>query len=121
MSHLVSVPVQVLHVEGVERACRRLGLPAPVVGQQTFYDEQVKEGLLVRLPDWSYAIVIDTQTGKVHYDNFDGLWGKSAHLDSFLQAYAVETAKMTAEAQGYVVSEEQLADGSVHLQVMVTH
>lgn len=121
MSHLVSIPVQVLQPEGIRRACSRLGLEAPVQGQQQFYDGQSKQGIVVKLPDWLYPIVIDPITGEVYHDNFNGAWGEQAKLDQFLQTYAVETAKMTAEAQGYQVSEQLLEDGSVHLQVLVTH
>jgi hypothetical protein len=40
-------------------------------------------------------------------------------LDAFLQAYAVEKAKLEARKQGHSVSEQQLADGSIRVQIAV--
>ena len=75
-------------------------------------------GLLVRLPDWLYPVVLDTATGEVHFDNYDGAWGPQEHLDRFLQAYAVEKAKLEARKKGYSVSEQPLEDGSIRLQIV---
>lgn len=120
MSHLVKVPAQVTQFEGVRRACSRLGIEAPVVGKATIFGQEC-EGTIVKLNGWCYPIVCDLQSGEVHYDNYGGHWGQQEQLDQFLQGYAVETAKMTAEQQGYQVTEELLADGSIGLNVMVTH
>jgi hypothetical protein len=40
-------------------------------------------------------------------------------LDAFLQAYAVEKAKLEARRQGHVVTEQQLSDGSIKLSIQV--
>ena len=48
------------------------------------------------LPGWQYPAVIDTQSGVVRYDNYEGHWGDQQHLDRFLQLYAVEKAKLEA-------------------------
>jgi hypothetical protein len=74
-------------------------------------------GLLVQLPDWQYPAVIDPLSGTVRYDNFDGRWGEQGHLDRFLQAYAVEKAKLEARKKGYAVSEQALGDGSIKVQI----
>ena len=120
MSHLVKVPAQVTQFEGVRRACSRLGLKEPTMGKAGIYSVE-RDGVIVKLEGWLYPIVCDLQSGEVHYDNFDGNWGQPEKLDQFLQSYAVETAKMTAEQQGYQVTEELLADGSIGLNVLVTH
>ena len=75
-------------------------------------------GLLVQLPGWQYPAVIDTKTGEVKYDNFEGHWGDQAHLDRFLQMYAVEKAKLEARKKGFTVSEQSLNDGSIKLQII---
>jgi hypothetical protein len=46
-------------------------------------------------------------------------WGNPQHLDRFLQAYAVERARIEASKQGHRVSEQTLADGSIKLTVQV--
>ena len=54
-------------------ACDRLHLAAPTPGTAHLYAGEAT-GLLVRLPGWTYPVVIDPQTGEVRYDNFEGRW-----------------------------------------------
>ena len=90
---------------------RSLGTAQLFSGQAT--------GLIVRLPDWAYPVVIDTTTGQVHYDNYNGAWGDQAQLDRFLQIYAVEKARIEARKKGHQVTEQTLADGSIKLTIRV--
>ena len=76
-------------------------------------------GLCVQLPGWTYPVVCNLQTGQVQYDNFNGSWGEQAHLNKFLQAYAVEKAKIEARKKGHSVSEARLEDGSIRVTVRV--
>ena len=76
-------------------------------------------GLAVQLPDWQYPVVAELPTGTLKYDNFDGRWGEQKHLDAFLQAYAVERAKIEARRKGHSVTEQPLADGSIKLTINV--
>jgi hypothetical protein len=71
------------------------------------------------LPGWLYHAVIDTDAGTVQYDNDEGCWGDSKHLDDFLQAYAVEKARIEARKHGHSVYEQPLADGSIKLVIQV--
>jgi hypothetical protein len=91
LSHVVSIQSKVHDPAAVAAACQRLGLTAPVQGTTMLFSSEAT-GLMVRLPDWEYPVVIDTLTGTVRYDNFGGHWGDQAHLSRFLQAYAVENA-----------------------------
>jgi hypothetical protein len=100
----------------VAAACARLGLPTPVQGKARLYSDEA-EGLVVQLPGWTYPAVIDTLTGVIHYDNYEGRWGDQAQLGRLLQAYAVERAKLEARKKGYAFSEQQLQDGSIRLQI----
>ena len=74
-------------------------------------------GLLVQLPQWQFPIVIDTASGNVKLDNFQGCWGDQRELEKFMQAYAVEKAKIEARRKGYSVSETALQDGSIKVQL----
>jgi len=65
------------------------------------------------------AVVCETQSGAVKYDNYGGHWGEQKHLNSFLQAYAVEKAKIEARKKGHAVSETRLDDGSIKVTVRV--
>jgi hypothetical protein len=101
----------------VAAACQRLNLAPPRQGTAALYSGEA-EGLIVQLPGWQYPVVIDTLSGVVRYDNFQGYWGHQEHLDRFLQLYAVETAKLEARKKGYPVSEQALQDGSIKVQII---
>ena len=118
MSHIVQIQTEVRDPVAAAAACRRLGLPEPVQGTATLYSGKAT-GLLVRLPGWLYPAVFDTATGQARYDNFECRWGDPAHLGRFLQAYAVEAAKIEARKKGYAATEQTLADGSIKLSINV--
>lgn len=118
MSHIVTVRTQVRDREAVNRACRRLQLVEPVVGDAKVFTA-TKRGLLVRLKDWEFPIVCDLTTGAVEYDNYEGHWGASERLGEFLQSYAVEKASLEARKRGHSVVEEPLDDGSIRLVIGV--
>ncbi len=117
MSHLVTIKTRVHDLVAIAAACQRLGLAQPVQGTAQLYSGEAG-GLLLQLPGWQYHAVIDPQTGVVQYDNYSGAWGEQAQLDRFLQAYAVEVAKLQARKQGYQVSEQTLSDGSIKVQIL---
>ncbi len=119
MSHIVTIQTKVQDPVAITAACARLNLAAPVQGTAKLFSSE-ETGLLVQLPGWQYPTVIDTQTGTVKFDNFQGHWGDQAHLDKFLQMYAVEKAKQEARKKGYTVSEQSLNDGSIKLQMGAT-
>jgi hypothetical protein len=117
MSHIVTIETRVHDPAAVAAACTRLGLAAPVQGTAKLYGGEAT-GLLVQLPGWQYPAVIDTLTGNVRFDNFEGRWGDPQHLDKFVQMYSVEKAKLEARKRGYTVSEQSLQDGSIKVQII---
>ena len=118
MSHIVTIATEARDPEAVAAACRRLGLPAPAHGTATLF-EGPTTGLLVKLPDWLYPVVVDLATGQLRYDNYGGSWGRPEELGRFLQAYALERATLEARKRGHSVVEQPLADGSVKLTISV--
>ena len=116
MSHIVSIHTKLHDPAAVAAACARLGLPAPVQGKAQLFSGEA-EGLVIQLPGWAYPAVIDTLTGVVRYDNYQGRWGAQAELGRLLQAYALEKTKIEARKKGYGFTEQQLEDGSVRLQI----
>ena len=116
MSHIVTIQARLHDPAALAAACRRLGLAEPVQGTAKLYSGEAT-GLLVQLPGWDFPAVIDPATGLVRYDNYEGAWGEQAHLDHFLQAYAVEKAKLEGRKKGYQVTELALADGSIQVQI----
>lgn len=117
MSHIVTIQTRLHDPAAVSAACTRLGLAAPVQSTAKLYNSEAT-GLVVHLPGWQYPAVIDTLTGSVRFDNFNGHWGEQAQLDRFLQMYSVEKAKLEARKMGYAVTEHALENGSIKLQII---
>jgi hypothetical protein len=116
MSHVVTIQTKVHDPAAVAAACQRLNLAAPVPGTARLFSGAAT-GLVVQLPGWQYPVVLDTSTGAVHFDNYNGAWGEQQQLDRFLQLYAVEKAKSEARKRGFAVNEQALQDGSIKVQI----
>lgn len=118
MSHIVTIATEIRDRTALDAACRRQSLPAPKLEATKLFEKEVT-GVAVRLPDWRYPVVCDLSSGRLHYDNYSGRWGRQAHLDRLLQNYAVEKTHLEARRQGYSVVEQELPDGSIKLTVQV--
>lgn len=119
MSHIVTIETQVRDPVAIQAACQRLQLSSPREGQAEFFSGEVVTGWLVLLPEWRYPLVCQTAAGALRYDNYGGQWGSEEHLHAFLQAYAVEKAKLEARKQGHSVVEQTLPNGAIQLTVQV--
>lgn len=118
MSHIVQIQTEVRNPVAIRSACDRLKLPQPTYGTFKLFSGQAT-GLGLELPGWRYPAVCETDSGHIRYDNFRGRWGDPAQLDHFLQAYAVEVAKIEARKKGHTLTEQPLADGSIKLTVQM--
>jgi hypothetical protein len=118
LSHIVQIETQVKDEQAVRAACTRLQLAAPEHKTVRLFNSTVA-GLCVQLPGWQYPVVANLQTGQVQFDNYGGHWGEQKHLNSFLQAYAVEKTRIEARRKGHSVSETRLEDGSIRVTVRV--
>ena len=118
MSHIVTIKTEVRDAEAVMAASKRLGLDEPFHGTVRLFDGE-STGLLVKLPGWAYPVVVNTGTGQVQYDNYNGSWGEQKHLDAFLQSYAICKATIEARKKGHSVYEQPLSDGSIKLTIQV--
>lgn len=116
MSHIVQIKTQIRDASALAAACGRLGLMAPVQGTASLFSGMAS-GLLVQLPGWTYPAVINTASGAIQFDNYQGKWGEQKEMDRLLQAYAVEKARIEARRAGHTVSETVLADGSIKLTI----
>ena len=118
MSHIVEIKTEIRDEQAIRAACVRLQLAAPEHKTCRLFNATVT-GWAVQLPGWNYPVVCETQSGAVKYDNYQGHWGEQKHLNSFLQAYVVEKARIEARKKGHRVSETELEDGSIRVTVHV--
>ncbi|MBX7165137.1 MAG: DUF1257 domain-containing protein [Pirellulales bacterium] len=119
MSHIVTIETQVRDRAAVAAACRRLQLAEPTEECVRLFSGSVT-GLAVRLRDWKFPVVCDLKEGRVHFDNYEGGWGDRRELDRFLQAYAVEKARLEAHRHGHSIVEQRLPDGSIKLTIQLS-
>ena len=118
MSHIVEIKTEVRDEVAVKAACTRLQLPTPEHKTIRLFSATAT-GLCVQLPGWSYPVVANLATGQLQFDNYNGHWGEQARLNAFLQAYAVEKAKIEARKKGHTCSENRLEDGSIKVTIRV--
>ena len=118
MSHIVEIRTEIRDEAAVKAACVRLQLPTPEHKTVRLFNATAT-GLCIQLPNWSYPVVANLVTGQLQYDNYQGHWGEQKHLHSFLQAYAVEKARIEARKKGHAVSETRLQDGSIRVTIRV--
>jgi len=118
LSHIVEIKTEIRDEQAVKAACVRLQLATPEQKAVRLFSTTAR-GLCVQLPGWQYPVVCNLETGAVQYDNYGGNWGEQKHLNSFLQAYAVEKARLEARKKGHSVSETKLEDGSIKVTVRV--
>ena len=118
MSHIVEIKTEVRDEAAVKAACVRLKIPTPEHKTVRLFNATAT-GLCVQLPNWSYPVVANLQTGQLQYDNYNGHWGEQKYLNSFLQGYAVEKAKIEARKKGHMCSETRLEDGSIKVTIRV--
>ncbi len=101
----------------LKRLADRLGLAHPCPTAARVVQRHAHAASACDCPTGSYPVVCDTKTGQVHFDNYGGRWGEQRELDRFLQAYAVEKARIEARKLGHNVSEAQQTDGSIVLTI----
>jgi hypothetical protein len=118
LSHIVEIKTEIRDEQAVRAACIRLQLAPPETKTVRLFSATAT-GLCVQLPGWTYPVVANLQTGSLQFDNYNGHWGEQAKLNQFLQAYAVEKAKIDARRKGHSVSETRLEDGSIRVTVRV--
>jgi hypothetical protein len=118
LSHVVEIKTEVRDEAAVKAACVRLQIPTPEHKTVRLFSATAT-GLCVQLPGWNYPVVCSLATGQVSFDNYNGAWGEQSRLNQFLQAYAVEKAKIEARKKGHTVTETSLQDGSIRVTVRV--
>jgi hypothetical protein len=117
MSHTVKVKsVQITDVSCLEAAIERLGLAKGEQGTHRLFDGTTRKGVAIKLPNWKFPVVIDTEKGEALFDNYNGAWGQEIEIDRLVQAYTVEKTSALAREQGFTdIVNEVDEQGAVHL------
>jgi hypothetical protein len=117
MSHLVTIKTEVRNPKAIERAAARIkGAVQLGHGTHNLGWGNRGEGYGVRLPGMYKPVVFDTKTGNYFCDGDDATVNQH-HVDKFLQLYAAEQIRLTAEQNGQIVEEHALPDGGLKLVV----
>lgn len=115
MSHVVTCKVEMKDEQCLVRAAELLGLEVLPRQEHKLFGGQRATGIGVKLPQWQYPVVVDTETGVAHYDNYNGAWGKQVELDKLVQEYTAQTVIKTAEMEGYLVDRQVAENGDLTL------
>lgn len=113
MSHTVTIETKFRSESALRAACDALELDAPERGEAQFYDRSTHEGTLVRLPGWKYPIVVDDE-GAVHFDNYNGSWGRMETLNNFRQQYSRAVVQETMGGE-WMFEQSDDEDGAIRL------
>ena len=106
MSSTMNVKLEIRDVAALTAAVLRMGGSIDAHGGvYKLFDDTRHKGRAVHLTGWRYPIVVDTETGKVAYDDYHGKWGNVADLNKLKGYYGVEVATRAARAKGYSVRE----------------
>jgi len=116
MSHVMTLKLEVKNPDLFVQVARDLGLEVLGHGQHKLYYSREFTGQAIRLPGWTYPVILDDQ-GQIHYDNYKGHWGDIAQLNELTQRYVAETVMSEARMQGRNVWESVEEDGTLVLTV----
>lgn len=117
MSHTVTSDLELKNRTAMEKAAAAMNAQVLGVGRYNFFSSQAANGLGIQLPGWKYPIVVDLESGKVSFDNYNGSWGSQDELDKFMQHYAKEVACEAAYCNNFTVEEQTLDNGDIELTI----
>jgi hypothetical protein len=99
MSHTVTVQIEFRNKDALVAAVQRLGWRVLGEGTHGLFSTS-ESGLGIQIPGWRYPIVIKGD-GTIALDDYNGQWGNRADIEKLRAEYALEAARLAAEAQGW--------------------
>jgi len=120
MSHTIKRKGVTCSSEAWERAVARIK-GAEYLGEGVYkqYGPQLISGIGIKLPGYSYPVVVDKETGEVSADTYGGKWGDDALQDKLTQYAAIEAVLLEAQNKNYAVAENTLENGDIELNITV--
>ena len=119
MSHVVTCEVAVKNIPVLQEFIHNHAHNVKDLGTGTFalFDGAEVVGHGFQLDGWSYPLVVNTETGELSYDNYNGCWGKQEHLDKLMHGYSQAVMEQEAYLAGHAIERETLEDGQVRLTI----
>jgi len=122
MSHIVTLKLQFSDPKCLALACGVLSLPHRQ-GRHTvelFGASSVEADFSVQLPGWRYPVAIDTRSGQVSFDTYNGQWGDIRQLHALSREYALQVVLQEPTVQdllfrGWTATRLEQPDGVVQL------
>jgi len=121
MSHIVKLKLQLSDPKCLTLACKALKLEHRQGPHSIkLFTNDADVDFSVKLPDWRYPVGINTRTGEVSLDNYNGNWGDMKELHRLSQEYALQVAEQEPSVQdllfrGWSATRVQQAGGVVQL------
>ena len=114
MSHTTAVTTDFKNKSALTTACERVGAKIDTaVKSVRLYQGTTQCDTRIDLKDWQYPLAVNTETGKVQFDNYNGMWGKIEEFDKLRQEYSVACVEQEGGEDGLeppVHAEEQGLD-----------
>lgn len=121
MSHTMNMDTEIRDLNALDIALKRLGyedIDLTVQDNVKVYGSSYT-GVPVQLKGWNYPIVIDSENGRVTYDNYNGSWGNIERLQELKAHYGIEKAKIECRKAGHSFHESVTDDGLLQLRIAV--
>ena len=121
MSHTVTLKLQLSDPKCLTLASRALNLEHRQGPHSVkLFTSDTNVDFSVKLPGWRYPVGINTQSGEVSLDNYNGHWGDMKELHRLSQEYALQVAEQESSVQdllfrGWSATRVQQPNGVVQL------
>jgi len=120
MSHTTQVQTALRHVPHMVAAAQKMKLEHKTGKHDVKLFQTTERGVdfSCQLPGWRYPVAVNSETGKVSMDTYNGEWGKMAEFDKFNQNYAESVAMEAAESlerDGFILDRAVASNGDIEL------
>jgi hypothetical protein len=93
------VQIEFRNKDALIAAVQRLGWRVLGEGSYKLFSS-TEIGLGIQIPGWEYPVIVKGN-GTIAFDDYNGCWGNRADIEKLRAKYALEAARLAAEAQGW--------------------
>ena len=121
MSHTTTIRTELRNLDILRTACTALRIPFTVGPQKVELFAGCATGdMSFKLPGWYYPAVVNSQTGEVKLDNYEGQWGNIEEFHKLSQEYSLQVAENEAAEftlLGWTVERQKQPNGDILLVI----